>query len=79
MRVILRRLLANVVSIGSRTDAPQEEDVVAQSQFDFIHIRYKSSGTADGPRIFRSAFEYVLAFFLGHASGLSHILRFLSH
>jgi hypothetical protein len=27
-----------------------------QKQFDFVHIRYQSSGLPDGPRIFRAAF-----------------------
>jgi hypothetical protein len=28
----------------------------SQKQFDFVHIRYQSSGLLDGPRIFRAAF-----------------------
>ncbi|KAL0635117.1 hypothetical protein Q9L58_005938 [Maublancomyces gigas] len=32
-------------------------DLAPRKQFDFIHIRYQSSGICDGPRIFRLAFE----------------------
>lgn len=30
---------------------------IPQEQFDFIHIRYKSTGVTDSPRIFRLAYE----------------------